>query len=74
MLDIIRMVIEYEISRRQAAYEMLTDGYAGDIEAYIADYAADYEVEEVTTDTYEVCNHTGQSWIVEDGEVERLVF
>ena len=74
MLDIIKMVIEYEINRRQEAYEMLTNGYAGDIEAYIADYTEDYEVEEITTDTYKVCNKTGQSWIVEDGAVERLIF
>ena len=74
MLDIIRAVIEYEANRRQEVYEMLKDGYNGDIETYIADYAQDYEVEEVTTDTYNVCNQTGQSWIVEDGEVERLIF
>ena len=74
MLDIIRRVIEYEVNRRQEVYEMLTDGYAGDIEAYLTDYAGDYDVEEVTTDTYKVCNLTGQSWIVEDGKVGRLVF
>ena len=68
------MVIEYEVSRRQEAYEMLTDGYAGDIEAYIADYEGDYEVEKVTTDTYKVSTPNGCSWVVEDGNVERIVF
>lgn len=74
MLEIIRKVIEYEINRRQDAYEMLMDGYAGNIEAYIADYANDYEVENITTGIYKVCHANGHSWVVEDGKVERIVF
>lgn len=74
MLDVIRKVMEYEVGRRQEAYEMLTDGYAGDFEAYVEDYAEDYEVEEITTGTYRVFTASGLSWIVEDGEVERVIF
>lgn len=74
MLDIVRAVIEHEIGRKQEAWEMLVDGYAGDIEAYIADYADDYDVEQVTPYTYKVMNQVGHSWIVEDGDVERIIF
>lgn len=39
-------VLRSEVARKQEAWEMVEDGYGGDIEAYIADYIGDYEAEE----------------------------
>lgn len=42
--DIIEKVIRHEIDKGQSAWEMVQNGYGGDIEGYIADYRGDYEV------------------------------
>ena len=42
----IHAALRFEISQGQAAYEMLQDGYNGDIAAYMADYERDYITEE----------------------------
>lgn len=70
--EAIKAVIAYEIEQGQEVYEMLQDGYSGDVEAYIADYAGDYTAEEREDGTI-VVNHIsgGRPWIVEDGRIER---
>lgn len=40
----IRDFLIAEVKKGQGAWEMVQDGYAGDVEAYIDDYADDYEV------------------------------
>ena len=68
--DPIEAVIRFEIKQGQAAYEMLMDGYRGDIEEYIADYAGDYEAKQME-DGSVVVTHVagGRPYIVKDGEV-----
>lgn len=72
--EAIERVLRYEVDKRQSAWEMVQNGYNGDIEEYIADYAIDYDAEEVTTDTFRVSHPSGCSWVVEDGEVERVIY
>ena len=42
--EIIREFLEARVKAGQSEYEMMTDGYNGDFEAYAADYADDYKV------------------------------
>ena len=72
--EVIERVLRYEVDKRQSAWEMVQNGYNGDIEEYIADYASDYDAEEVTSGTFRVSHPNGCSWVVEDGEVERVIF
>ena len=45
-IEAIRAALRFEISQGQAAYEMLQNGYAGNIDNYIADYERDYITED----------------------------
>lgn len=61
----IKEVIIHEIEKGQAAWEMVQDGYAGDIEAYIEDYIGDYSAEE--TEDGIIVRHVamvGKTWLV----------
>lgn len=40
----IREFLIADVKKGQAAWEMVQDGYAGDVDAYIEDYAGDFEV------------------------------
>lgn len=45
-LQAIRTALKFEIDQKQAAWEMLQDGYNGDFEEYTKDYERDYITEE----------------------------
>lgn len=42
--EIIRAFLLEQIEAGQAAFEMVQDGYNGDVDEYVADYSGDYEV------------------------------
>lgn len=44
--EAIERVIRAEVAQGQAAWEMVQDGYNGNIEEYIADYFGDYDCTE----------------------------
>lgn len=71
MVEAIKKVIEYEIGRQQAVYEMLTDGYSGNLEAYIRDYADDYTTEETEDGIVVTLEHSGERWLVTESLVTK---
>lgn len=70
-IEAIKAVIEYEFERGQATYEMITDGYNGDLEAYATDYAADYIAEETEDGVVVILEHTGEKWLATDALVTK---
>lgn len=44
--EAIEKVLRDEVAKGQSAWEMVQDGYDGDIEAYIEDYIRDFDCEE----------------------------
>lgn len=44
--EAIEKVIRDEVAQGQSAWEMVQDGYGGDIDAYIEDYIGDYDCTE----------------------------
>lgn len=70
--EAIKAVIKYEIDQGGDAYEMLTDGYDGNIDAYIAEYESDFSAEVMSDGSIIVTHYSGgRPWIVTDGEVVR---
>lgn len=68
--DAIKSVIKYEIEKGGDAYEMLMDGYNGDIDGYIADYENDYSAQFMSDGRIKVTHYSGgRPWFVEDGNV-----
>lgn len=71
IIEAIKAVMNYEFERGQALYEMVTDGYNGDINAYADDYVADYEAEETEDGIVVKLDHTGERWLVTETLVTR---
>lgn len=73
-LEAIEMVLRSDVSEGQDAWEMVQDGYCGDIDAYIQDYKDDYMVEE--SDGVVIVSRIGYPndeprWFIENGTVRR---
>lgn len=73
-LEAIEMVLRSDVSEGQDAWEMVQNGYCGDIDAYIQDYKDDYTAEE--SDGVVIVSRIGYpndepKWFIENGTVRR---
>lgn len=67
--EAIDTVIDEEIEAGGAAYEMLQDGYGGDVDAYKAEYKGGYTADMMADGAVRVRHAAGGEWYVEDGVI-----